>query len=390
MHRPTFTILFPASTRVAIEERYAAAHARLRLASGTGASVVTYMAEEPASAIASRLTTDSVVVVTDPTMLAGPGLATKLIALLNATGAVAVIPTSVESPEPAQRATPFENYLVLGQFDEQVALIESSDRPEAEPLTWTAADPGIYATSVARLRASDRRLSHVLEGAGVVIARKLFVHRFVEMRGQPRLDLLGRVPSHATAVLEFGCGEGALAAALKSRQPCRVVGVELDPEAGRIAATRLDRLVSGDVRELLASIGETFDFAIGGDIVEHLDDPWDFLARLRAVMRPGGRLLLSLPNLACWAVTRELMMGRFDYVYIGITCVGHLRFFTRRTIEEMLEISGWASVSIEPQPEFRTTGYDAFVQALRSGGVEFSEADLLTPGYYVVAEARNV
>ena len=45
----------------------------------------------------------------------------------------------------------------------------------------------------------------------------------------------------------------------------------------------------------------------------------------------------------------DLLHGRFDYVYMGLTCVGHLRFFTRRSIEDMLAIAGWTVVSIEPQ-----------------------------------------
>lgn len=381
-----FTILIPSSRHEAIEERYGAAHSTQRLVHGTGAPVVFHDPAEAASAIAARIATEAVVVVTDDTALAAPALATKLVRLLRRSNARAVIPTAADGPEPAQRALAFEPYLSLGQFDEQAALIEQSDRPELDRFVWGSADPGIYAARTTTLKSSDRPLARVLEGEPVDLARRLFVHRFVSMRGQARQDLLDRIPSDVASILEFGCGEGALAAALKARQPCRVVGVELDPAASRIAETRLDRLVSGDVRELLTTIGETFDFAIGGDIVEHLDDPWDFLVRLRTVVVPGGRLLLSLPNLACWAIVQDLMKGRFDYVYLGIACVGHVRFFTRKTIEEMLELSGWRLASIEPQPEFRTPGYERFVEGLKRAGVEYSEADLLAPGYYVTAE----
>jgi SAM-dependent methyltransferase len=383
------SILWPSGRSSAIEERYAAAFSRMRIIGDSGAPIVAYHVDETASDVARRVKTDAVIVVTEDTLLPPSGLTTSLLTLLARTTSTAVVPTTAESPEPAQRATTFEPYLALGQFDEQAALIEASDRDELDPFEWGAADPGIFATRTDTLARSDRTLARLLEGETVDIARRLFAHRFIALRGQPRQDLLDRIPLDASRVLEFGCGEGALAAALKARQACRVVGVELDPEASRIAETRLDRLVSGDVRELLPKLDETFDFAIGGDIVEHLDDPWDFLRGLGGVMEEGGRLLLSLPNLACWAIVQDLMRGRFDYVYIGITCVGHLRFFTRRTIEEMLTLSGWTLVSIEPQPEFRTPGYDRFIEGLGRSGLPCSEADLLAPGYYVIAEWRN-
>jgi SAM-dependent methyltransferase len=380
-----FTILVPPGRAEAIEERYAAAHSRMLLVRGTAVPVVEYDPSEPASVVSRRVSTDVVVVLTDPTLLAPPELATNLIRVLGRSSAEAVLPTTTESSEPAQRALPEETYLTLGQFEEEAARIERSDRAELQRVSWGAADPGVYATRVSILRSSGQPLVRLLDGMDVDLCGRLFAHRFTTMRGQLREDLLARIPLEAGNILEFGCGEGALAAALKARRECRVVGVELDTAASRIAETRLDRLVSGDVRTLLSSLGETFDFAIGGDIVEHLDDPWTFLARLRDVMKPEGKLLLSLPNIACWPIVQDVMNGRFDYVYIGITCVGHLRFFTRRSIEELLELSGWRVVSIEPQPEFRTPGYERFIERLRSAGIAHDEAALLAPGYYVIA-----
>ena len=94
-------------------------------------------------------------------------------------------------------------------------------------------------------------------------------------------------------------------------------------------------------------LDEHFDWIVGGDIVEHLDEPWSFLAELRRVAAPGGHLLLSIPNLANASVVADLLHGRFDYVYMGLTCVGHLRFFTRQSIEDMLTIAGWTVVAID-------------------------------------------
>ncbi|HEX7191647.1 MAG TPA: class I SAM-dependent methyltransferase, partial [Thermoanaerobaculia bacterium] len=177
-------------------------------------------------------------------------------------------------------------------------------------------------------------------------------------------------------------------AAIKARQKCRVVGIELDPRAVAIARKRIDDVYQGDVREIVSLIHERFDWIVGGDIVEHLDEPWSFLAELRRISKPGGRLLLSLPNLANISLVNDLLRGRFDYVYMGLTCAGHLRFFTRRSIGDMLDIAGWSVEAIESQPVILTPAAEKLLASLEASGAEFSRDDLLSPGYYVTAVNR--
>ena len=205
------------------------------------------------------------------------------------------------------------------------------------------------------------------------------------MRGQARQDLLDRIAADAKSILEFGCGEAPLGAALKQRQKCRVVGIEIDRHAAAIAKKRIDDVYCGDAREIIALLHEQFDWIIGGDIIEHLDDPWTFLSDLRRITKPGGRLLLSIPNLSHAALVADLLAGRFDYVYMGMACVGHLRFFTRHSIAEMLSIAGWSVEKIEPQAEVPSIGAESLLRALDESRLPFSRDDLLAPGYYVTA-----
>jgi 2-polyprenyl-3-methyl-5-hydroxy-6-metoxy-1,4-benzoquinol methylase len=139
------------------------------------------------------------------------------------------------------------------------------------------------------------------------------------------------------------------------------------------------------VREIVGFIKEKFDFIVGGDIVEHLDEPWSFLGDLRRIAAPGGRLLLSLPNVAHASIIGDLLQGRFDYVYMGLTCVGHLRFFTRRSIDEMLHIAGWEVISIEPQSLAITAEQTRLLDGLRAAGIPFAENEVSPTGFYVTA-----
>ena len=58
--------------------------------------------------------------------------------------------------------------------------------------------------------------------------------------GHARRDIASLVPLDARTVCEVGCGHGLTGALLKQRQPCEVIGIELDPEAAAVARTRLD------------------------------------------------------------------------------------------------------------------------------------------------------
>src|ERR1700719_4022878 len=67
-----------------------------------------------------------------------------------------------------------------------------------------------------------------------------------------RPDVQELVPQTARRILELGCSSGALGAALKERNGAFVLGVEIDPEYARLAASRLDQVVVADAETVLA------------------------------------------------------------------------------------------------------------------------------------------
>jgi 2-polyprenyl-3-methyl-5-hydroxy-6-metoxy-1,4-benzoquinol methylase len=382
------TLLFPRIHHPAIEERYASWQTELLLLRGApGATVRRYSPHDAALAAISGTDGDRIVVVTDPLLVPSPSTISSLMSALDSESAsAAAVPVSNESANPHQRRNPPVPYLTLRQFEDAAAAVAGEAALRIN-VVWDESDPGVYVATRSALEQNEGPLNKALEGQTVTIAANAYVHRYPSHRGQVRLDLLDRVSTSARRILEFGCGEAALGHALKQRQPCRVVGIELDPDAAAVAATRLDAVHTGDVRTLVDRVDERFEWIVGGDILEHLDEPWTFLMELRKLAEPGGQLLLSVPNVASWPIVADLLRGRFDYVYMGITCAGHLRFFTRQTIEEMLTIAGWTPVAVEPQPQFVTPEFEEFSAKLTAAGIEHSLADLITPGFYV--HARN-
>ena len=377
-------VLYPRFHHPAIEERYASWQAQMLLRAG-GGRIHTYDPEEPSSHSVAGIDDAHILVIIDPILLPPARLAERLRDALEAEHVAAALPVSNEATNEAQRVAPPTPYATLRELQALTASMQKRS-PSLRRVKWDGADPCAYVCRTALLDEVDDPPRRALTGREVVLSDNDYVHRWSSFRGQVRHDLLARIATDARSILEFGCGEAPLGAELKRRQQCRVVGIELDPKAAAVARKRIDDVYCGDVREVVEILQEKFDWIVGGDIVEHLDEPWSFLAELRRLCRPGGHLLLSLPNLSNASVIGDLLNGRFDYVYMGLTCVGHLRFMTRRTIEEMLAIAGWRVIDIVAQELAPSPQRNELMAQLEKSGIAFSKSDLDAAGYYVVAQ----
>jgi 2-polyprenyl-3-methyl-5-hydroxy-6-metoxy-1,4-benzoquinol methylase len=145
-------------------------------------------------------------------------------------------------------------------------------------------------------------------------------------------------------VLDVGCSTGYLAERLQQRG-ATVVGLDLDERSANLARRFCAEVHVGDVETMeLPFEPASFDAVVCGDLIEHLRDPQALLERLRPLLRPGGRLVLSTPNIANWAMRLSLLFGRFRYTEWGILDKTHTHFFTRKTLRECLEAAGYRVV----------------------------------------------
>lgn len=102
-------------------------------------------------------------------------------------------------------------------------------------------------------------------------------------------------------VLDAGCGEGYGLARLADAGAARVLGIDLDPttvaHAERTYARRYQQI---EVRQAnlvdLPLADDLVDVVVSFQVIEHLWDVPTYLAELRRVLRPGGRLLVATPN----------------------------------------------------------------------------------------------
>jgi 2-polyprenyl-3-methyl-5-hydroxy-6-metoxy-1,4-benzoquinol methylase len=184
----------------------------------------------------------------------------------------------------------------------------------------------------------------------------------VAERSQPRdlqlreaflLDGLREAASRQSAagplrVLDVGCGEGQLTAAI-ARQGHAVVGVDVAEEPLRRAREQhagLDvRLVDGDGDGDWPLGDASFDVVWAGETIEHVADTSAWLSQLRRVLRSGGSLLASTPahgrlTMLALALSPRRMDEHFD------PRADHLRFYTRRTLQALLADFGFERIEI--------------------------------------------
>jgi len=135
-------------------------------------------------------------------------------------------------------------------------------------------------------------------------------------------------------VLDVGCGFATTSQYIQ-KLGNRVVGVESSADAVRVARTRIGEVLEGDLQQFTTD--RKFDAIIFADVLEHLPWPIGVLQRYTTMLKNGGSVIVSLPNVGLWSVRLGLLLGRFHYDDTGVLDRTHLRFFTRRSAMEMLE-----------------------------------------------------
>ncbi len=164
--------------------------------------------------------------------------------------------------------------------------------------------------------------------------------------------------SAPAVVVDLGCGDGtALAVAAAGQTAHRFVGIDWSAAALRSAqALGLTVVRAGVAAAGLPVADDAADVVIMSELIEHLVDPDGAVAEARRVLRPGGSLLLSTPNLAAWYNRGLLALGVqpiFSEVSLrgvfgrpGRVVAGHLRLYTRRALTEFLAASGFRCVTV--------------------------------------------
>jgi hypothetical protein len=188
------------------------------------------------------------------------------------------------------------------------------------------------------------------------------------------LDLLAMVPSGASRIVEIGCSGGGMAREyLKLNPACEYIGVEIDPVRAEVARTHCTRVVIDDIEHMRDSaFNALFPSTcwIFGDVLEHLYDPWALLRRIRGSMLAQEFVIACIPNAQHWSVQARLNCGAFVYEEQGLMDRTHIRWFTRKTVDDLFQscgleiVDGRGRILDESHRDAALVGVRAFAEAI--------------------------
>jgi len=180
-------------------------------------------------------------------------------------------------------------------------------------------------------------------------------HRYTKMHRLLREsvgDLAGK------RILDLGLSRGLFLERFRRYEGTELGGIEIDPdEIARSRERGLDPeqhfINVFDGHRMVARLpwpDASADVVLAGEIVEHIVDTEGFLREIRRVLRPGGAVALSTPNILWWKHRVALLAGRYpdalDYRTRYGDDFGHVRIFTPALLRGLLEETGFDPVHV--------------------------------------------
>jgi 2-polyprenyl-3-methyl-5-hydroxy-6-metoxy-1,4-benzoquinol methylase len=150
-------------------------------------------------------------------------------------------------------------------------------------------------------------------------------------------------------ILDIGTASGYLGKTLKERGH-NVTGIEMDPDIAEKARGFYDVFHIADLETFEFPYRGEFDYILFADVLEHLRDPVAVLRRCIPASKESGKIVISVPNVANIIVRISLLLGRFDYMDRGILDRTHLRYFTLRSLKQMMKDVFCRVLDVTPTP----------------------------------------
>jgi len=141
-------------------------------------------------------------------------------------------------------------------------------------------------------------------------------------------------PFGARRMVDIGCGAADYMVRLREAG-WNALGLEPSPHAAERARKTYGVNVVEDVFPSNKLPRGAFDLVTAQQVLEHLDNPLDSLEKMRDLLRPSGRLLLTVPNAASWS------SRFFGAAWIGWDLPRHLTHFTPHSLSEMVRECGF-------------------------------------------------
>lgn len=144
-------------------------------------------------------------------------------------------------------------------------------------------------------------------------------------------------------VLEFGPGNGRLTKHLIGAKNCQVSIVELDKELFDFVNEFSQDGFYGDIESFEWANyygGQTFDYILFADVLEHLVNPGATLKKVREFLNEDGEILITFPNLVHNSVMIHLFNNELPWASYGLLDETHNSFYTHDGFQKVFEKAG--------------------------------------------------
>lgn len=163
-----------------------------------------------------------------------------------------------------------------------------------------------------------------------------------------RVEKASRFIYNSKKLLDIGCGDGEILDVVEPRQIVNVYGIDNNPDSLKIAQKKGMNVKICDINlEKIPYVDNFFDHIICLDVIEHVSNPRFLLSEAYRVLRKGGKIILSTPNIRFSDHLITLVLkGNFpktsidQHLYDG----GHIHFFTYKDLEYLLRESKFKNI----------------------------------------------
>jgi methionine biosynthesis protein MetW len=181
------------------------------------------------------------------------------------------------------------------------------------------------------------------------------------------LELFERHISDRDRCLDVGCGDGGTSGVWLNERTASYLGVDVSEAAVEMARGRgLEARRIADAGKLPFA-ADSFDVAVCIEVLEHLLEPQLAVSEIRRVLRPGGRLILTVPNVAHWRNRVDSLLGRWNPRGDHLSAAepwrdAHVRFFTIGSLTSLIEVCG---LEVVERGGYAEHGFVHYVPGLR-------------------------